>query len=54
VSGADAYEAVAAGWHDAGEPARARAAIGPLLAATGPRRWAALHTRLGQSSSASS
>lgn len=54
VSGADAYDAVAAAWLEAGEPARAHGALAPLLDATGPRHWAAVHTRLRQSSSASS
>jgi hypothetical protein len=54
VSGADAYDAVAAAWLEAGEPARAHVALAPLLDATGPRHWAAVHTRLRQSSSASS
>ena len=54
VSGADTYEGVAAAWRAAGEPDRATAALAPLLAATGPRRWAAIHTRVRQSSSASS
>ena len=54
VSGADAYLGVASAWQAAGEPARASAALAPLLAATGPRHWAAVHARLPQSSSASS
>jgi DNA-binding SARP family transcriptional activator/tetratricopeptide (TPR) repeat protein len=56
VLGADVYEAVAAAWRDAGEPARAAAAVSPLLAVTGTGTWDAVHSRLGagQSSSPSS
>ena len=54
VAGADVYDGVAAGWRAAGEPERARAALAPLLAATGPGNWAAVHSRLLQRSSASS
>jgi hypothetical protein len=54
ICGADAYEGVAAAWQAAGEPERARAALGPLLAATSPRQWAAIHRRARQRSSASS
>jgi DNA-binding SARP family transcriptional activator len=46
VLGADVYEAVAAAWTAAGEPARAAAASAPLLAATGPGAWEAVHERL--------
>jgi DNA-binding SARP family transcriptional activator/tetratricopeptide (TPR) repeat protein len=53
VSGADVYDAVAAAWCDAGEPQRARHALAPLLAATGPQSWSTLHGRLRQRSSAS-
>ena len=54
VSGADVYDAVATGWLAAGEPERARAALAPLLAATGPEAWASVHERLRQRSSATS
>ena len=54
VSGADAYAGVAAAWRAAGERDRAVAALAPLLAATGPRHWAAIHARVRQSSSATS
>ena len=54
VTGADAYLGVAAAWRAAGEPERARAALAPLLAATGPQRWAAVRARLRQSSSPTS
>lgn len=54
VSGADAYDGVAAAWRSAGESDRADAALAPLLAATSPRHWAAIHTRARQSSSARS
>ena len=54
VIGADAYEAVAAAWTRAGEIERARAVVAPLLRVTGAGRWDAVHTRLRQSSSASS
>jgi tetratricopeptide (TPR) repeat protein len=54
VVGADAYLGVAAGWEAAGEPARARRALAPLLAATSTRSWAAIHTAVRQRSSARS
>ncbi|MEP6651611.1 MAG: AAA family ATPase, partial [Lapillicoccus sp.] len=54
VSGADVYDAVAAGWLAADEPERARAALAPLLAATSGHHWATVHDRLSQRSSASS
>lgn len=37
--GADVYLAVARAWLDHGEPARARAVLGPLLAAAQRQRW---------------
>jgi tetratricopeptide (TPR) repeat protein len=54
VLGADVYEAIATAWLRAGEPARARTAVQPLLDVTGGRSWDALHDRLAQRSSASS
>ena len=54
VAGADAYVGVAGAWEAAGEPARARTALAPLLAATSGQSWAAIHTPLRQRSSASS
>ncbi|WP_151082071.1 ATP-binding protein [Nocardioides cynanchi] len=51
IWGADAYEAVAAGWLAAGEPGRAADAVRPLLAATA-RDWSTVHARARQSSSA--
>ncbi len=54
VSGADAYQGVAAAWRTAGERDRADATVEPLLAATGPRHWAAIHAGVRQSSSARS
>jgi DNA-binding SARP family transcriptional activator/tetratricopeptide (TPR) repeat protein len=39
ILGADAYLSVARAWLDHGEPVRARAAVGPLLAAAGRLRW---------------
>ncbi len=54
VLGADVYEAVAAAWIAAGEPARAVAAVAPLLDVTGGGSWDAVHDRLRHRSSASS
>ena len=45
VIGADAYLLVARAWEARGERDRAAATLAPLLAATGPRRWAAVHDR---------
>lgn len=41
--GADAYLCTARAWRAAGEPALVRRALEPLLAATGPGHWAAVH-----------
>ncbi|MGB0100002.1 MAG: hypothetical protein WBP61_06950, partial [Nocardioides sp.] len=54
ISGSDVYDAVAAAWHGLGEPERAEAVLAPLVAATGPDRWAEIHRRARQRSSASS
>jgi DNA-binding SARP family transcriptional activator/tetratricopeptide (TPR) repeat protein len=54
VAGADVYEVVASAWLAAGRPDRARAAVAPLVAVTGPENWAAVHDRLRQRSSPSS
>jgi tetratricopeptide (TPR) repeat protein len=43
VTGADAYLLVARAWTARGERDRAAATLAPLLAATGPHRWAAVH-----------
>jgi DNA-binding SARP family transcriptional activator len=45
VVGADAYLLVAQAWASRGERDRAAATLAPLLAATGPNRWAAVHDR---------
>ncbi len=54
VIGADVYAATATAWMRAGEPARARSAVSPLVAVTGSGRWDAVHADLLQSSSPSS
>ena len=51
VSGADVYDAVATAWLDAGEPARAAAALRPLLEAT-THSWREVHERADRTISA--
>ena len=51
VTGADVYGAMATAWTRVGELERARAAVSPLLAATGAGRWDAVHAGLLQRSS---
>jgi DNA-binding SARP family transcriptional activator/tetratricopeptide (TPR) repeat protein len=53
VWGSDAYEAIATAWLAAGEPARAAAAVRPLLAST-TVSWRAVHERAAQRTSATS
>jgi DNA-binding SARP family transcriptional activator/tetratricopeptide (TPR) repeat protein len=53
LAGADVYDALAAAWLSAGEPARATAVLEPLLVAT-RSSWRALHDRATQRTSATS